>query len=1077
MPDLGIQQFRSIAATAGTFSDSHVQAGAAGGLKAESSFFGRAVNWSRVLFGDEGAKQSNRAVTESLLTAIKSSYGEASADVVKGSLQDRIDAGKPLTAHVIKNALAMAKQDMGARVAEQQNRVSIALQDFPRLFNRMGLDYDALSPREQQALKQDFALAVKADKRGETAELTKKDLQAIATAVISSRSPLAPETSRLGHVANLLPADQAAKAGMGDVMAHLEGMPGVQDGQKRVLQGAVANLGICAEILTEAPAGRAETEQHLGVLKAQTEVLREHLQTVEGLMLDGLPEAARDAAGHICNELNAQIGALGEHATYLQNFIEADPLSAKQLQTASDLWTQSAVKVLNDQVHTLVDNYATGPQIDRDMASDAQTASISARKGGLKADFGEKLKDPETFGATLARNEVHSAFSAFVRSEFSAENLQFFDATSAQADRASNLTLLQAGPNARESNLAALEGLARDARAIQASFVGDAATTQVNLPSGGKPARPAATEGRLQKIESEIEKLKGTATLSAADASIGPEQREGEIRDLLKDVFRPCKVEIANLMMTDTVPRFIRSPEMGAVVGNMAKAEARAGLIEAFSNEGNVKVLKDLSAALKSEQGGVVSDLRDATINDATGDKKAMKQAVKALAKERPKDLEKQIEAAFKQVGLPTAHLKEDLHHAHLDVLNKGQSWNTIERGVRFTHEGQVHQASSEIRPAAQMAKIFGVAYNGGGVSCATKTESEHAVNLASTSLKDSQNRTVFQGIRHGVHSAWGIANGDERVRANDRRAQESVLAALTLKPDLMAAALNGDEVTLPLTSISLMTPDAIRGTSLFKAMKGPDADERTFIREQLDTWKRMNDSPGPQLITAKHPETGQEVQLKIRVDVAAFNFGVNAGAVASRFSGLDMVGGWGQVRADNEAGLHKLVGDLEPGTVPGGRLAAALNSPTLSHQEKANLRELAEQIRNLWQDGSYMRQGHEPYKLASRVAVLTHMMDQVPLWNCKSGKDRTGMLDGEAKLLAMRIQLLGRVPEPDEVPGPQEQGMVREFLLRTGNLEMQQLNTGIMGFKTEGVKALDERIGSAAARETHRGGSAGVSE
>lgn len=44
MPDLGIQQFRSIAATAGTFSDAHVRTGDNGNLKADGNFLGRMVN-------------------------------------------------------------------------------------------------------------------------------------------------------------------------------------------------------------------------------------------------------------------------------------------------------------------------------------------------------------------------------------------------------------------------------------------------------------------------------------------------------------------------------------------------------------------------------------------------------------------------------------------------------------------------------------------------------------------------------------------------------------------------------------------------------------------------------------------------------------------------------------------------------------------------------------------------------------------------------------------------------------------------------------------------------------------------
>ena len=52
---------------------------------------------------------------------------------------------------------------------------------------------------------------------------------------------------------------------------------------------------------------------------------------------------------------------------------------------------------------------------------------------------------------------------------------------------------------------------------------------------------------------------------------------------------------------------------------------------------------------------------------------------------------------------------------------------------------------------------------------------------------------------------------------------------------------------------------------------------------------------------------------------------------------------------------------------------------------------ELNDQITALWKDGSYREAGNEPYKLASRVALLSHLLGGGTVFNCKSGKDCTG--------------------------------------------------------------------------------------
>ncbi len=58
----------------------------------------------------------------------------------------------------------------------------------------------------------------------------------------------------------------------------------------------------------------------------------------------------------------------------------------------------------------------------------------------------------------------------------------------------------------------------------------------------------------------------------------------------------------------------------------------------------------------------------------------------------------------------------------------------------------------------------------------------------------------------------------------------------------------------------------------------------------------------------------------------------------------------------------------------------------------------LAHQIKDIWKNNQHHKDGGEPYKLAQRLAMLAHEIDAVPARNCKSGKDRTGMMDSEIK-------------------------------------------------------------------------------
>lgn len=452
---------------------------------------------------------------------------------------------------------------------------------------------------------------------------------------------------------------------------------------------------------------------------------------------------------------------------------------------------------------------------------------------------------------------------------------------------------------------------------------------------------------------------------------------------------------------------------------------------------------------------------------------------LKGKVKDQPKELEKLLTKEFKKLGISTKKLHESLHNAHVDVLNYGQKWNSVKRDVLFVQNGHQHRFSSTINPATTLGNVLTRDYMGGGVSSHSFTESQHTVNLCESKLtmptQDGGEKVVFRGLRHGIHSAFGIEDKEKRVQANLSRATETVKTALLTNPELLQKALKGETVPLPMTSISLVTPDDARGfiNDTFGALKHDN--ERRQLLEQVEAWKTLSDPKNQPIEFEVLDEHGVSRTVKVNPDVIALNFGVNGGALnAHKGVFTDLIGGWGNSRVVNEDGLKRLIGDLKPGEPLGGRVGDFL-AKCEDPQKKKVVTKLCEQIRDMWADGSYMKMGKDPYKMPARLAVLANMIDNTTVWNCKSGKDRTGELDVEAKFLAAQIELTGEVPEPEHEFSDEETRMFREFALSTGSLEIQQYNTGIGGFKTEGVSAITERIGDFSAREMHRGGSSFV--
>lgn len=320
------------------------------------------------------------------------------------------------------------------------------------------------------------------------------------------------------------------------------------------------------------------------------------------------------------------------------------------------------------------------------------------------------------------------------------------------------------------------------------------------------------------------------------------------------------------------------------------------------------------------------------------------------------------------------------------------------------------------------------------------------------------------------------------RREANLNRARETVLGTLLTDPALMERALSGQQVPVDILSISLLTPDNIRPT-----LKGPNENERLMVQDQIQAWK---DVSGPQTFTVKDAN-GQDRVISVDVRPIACNYGVNAGGVGSASW---LIGGWDNVAGINGEALGQLLGDdvnaLADGGMPGGligqrmqdlemqiqvgrdtleilrsngsdQLAAEVAAKLRANEDKlAQARELTQQIAQIQKDGSYRVAGTEPYKMPTRLAVLSEMFGLKVMFNCKSGKDRTGELDAEIKHFKLQMGLTGKVPHYERVRSGPEIAQFHEVVTHSGNFEMQRLNTGYAGYKLLGVDSLYRQFG-----------------
>lgn len=476
------------------------------------------------------------------------------------------------------------------------------------------------------------------------------------------------------------------------------------------------------------------------------------------------------------------------------------------------------------------------------------------------------------------------------------------------------------------------------------------------------------------------------------------------------------------------------------------------------------------------------------------------------------------VDHALRQAGMDLPKdLATELQNRRFDALNTSQ-WKPITKEVLMRHNGESFAMKSDIVPQSNLGAHFSD-MKGGGVVCHASRHFEHGTTVAVSRLTAPDGTKLFEGVRHGIVNTYGISSqtlhklnpaeleklvenllpkeqwkknnrGEPsldvtidhikssksyrrecsnimQANGSDRRAMDLVATNLLKNDDKLKFALgqvgkvNPQPVDINLNSIALVTPDYMRAA---KGRSGP-GNERKMLRGQMKALSRLAGDPQPRELKIKNAK-GETQTVLVNIKVNAFNFGVNAGAfglAGKRLLKFPFVSAWGTSDGHNKKAMETLIGSKSSRKQDGigGQVADWLNSPTntASQETKDIVRKLAGQVASMWDSKAHRDAGNEPYKMVSRLAVLTSMIGGDTCWNCKSGKDRTGQMDVEAKRLAAEIWMRKDVPEPDVKPDDQTKANRFRMAMEGGNLEIQNYNTGAPGFKLGGVPSLKSQM------------------
>ncbi|MBE8215582.1 MAG: hypothetical protein HAW62_04545 [Endozoicomonadaceae bacterium] len=413
----------------------------------------------------------------------------------------------------------------------------------------------------------------------------------------------------------------------------------------------------------------------------------------------------------------------------------------------------------------------------------------------------------------------------------------------------------------------------------------------------------------------------------------------------------------------------------------------------------------------------------------------------------------KEIKNQILETGITKKQLKNLWLQSENIILNT-QTWNTINKTISLENNHQLTTLNSQLKPASKLRlhindqsgnrDPFITDYQQKGRTSSTKKSTEHINNLYQTQLTDTDDNSsfLFSGIRSGSIAGQEFKkHSEERTQSIHKWAEEIITAAVINQIDQNSELIDnikkGEPISLKMLSTSLLTPDTFRNITHIHD------DEKSLQADQHDILHHL--ASKPYSITL-YGSDNTPYQITIDpLDIATINPGVNELSLNPGISTL--IQPWKTADGYSKAGLETLIGPLNQQEISGWTGDWLKLNP--HHKKALIVRELAQQIRDIFNKKEHHKASHDPYKLVTRCQLLAHTIGVVPHMNCKSGKDRTGEADARTKDLATEIHLTETVPISTQARTESQANQLKAFMFHSGQNEVLLQNTCSPLYKT----------------------------
>ncbi len=493
--------------------------------------------------------------------------------------------------------------------------------------------------------------------------------------------------------------------------------------------------------------------------------------------------------------------------------------------------------------------------------------------------------------------------------------------------------------------------------------------------------------------------------------------------------------------------------------------------------------------------------------------------------KRLPKDLADEINTAYNGSSQELAAIKRAMAIAFIRAANADEeSWTTIRALMHDANRDEYYL--STLTPINEefdatfdrQQGIEGKRYGRTGLTSMnerippgvrTQQEAWRPANFWYSELhvsdaKAERKEELFAGFRSGAFCAYAESDKKKRKWANLARAM-GVIEAMAIQKlkklwhsqfSGLDAYLDGTHaLPLVVASLDLLSdaPAKLKGDSLMvrdhhAALRSLDGRELTFTIR----W-----TPRPGTVVKK--------RVTVAVTMLDFNLAVNQAATFILSSAQDAANKISLARLKNQM-KNKLERDRKQVAQLKARCetlqekisaARANRSDTIKKafyeryiealsESEAALRRVERtdlQIQALWQgiDGSAMGE----YITPAHICNLAYLLGLSVHFNCKSGKDRTGLADIESKFLARELYIKREDKSPnfdDSLPdlqlGVDEKYRHQQLLWESGSLQILERNTRGQSLKVAEVSfvpgtydaALRDRLGGDAVLKDLRG-------